>query len=141
MKIILDTTIRDWSIAKKADQDLTPEQRRDYRLKIEFNECSGQLALSIADTAGEDPDGGEFSAELYIEINRGLPCLHIGNVVGGDNVAHLFVCKDGVDLLPDSGLTRIERIPTSTYYPEARDYGVRFSDPVPVEIPACEVKV
>lgn len=136
MKTLLDTTIRDWSIAERSDQDLTPEQRHNYQLKIEINEHTGQIALSLEDTAANG-----LGAELFIEINRGVPCVHVSDLIGGDNIAHLFVTRDGVVVLPDSDRTMMERIPSAAFYPGSRDTGVRFSDtePVDVSIPVATV--
>lgn len=130
MKTLLDTTIRDWSIGEMADQDLTLDQRHNYHFKIEFNEHTGQVVLSLEDMVSKG-----LGTELFIEINRGVPCIHISNLIGGDNVTHLFITKDGVTVLPDCDRTIMKLVSSARFYPGSRCVGTRFYDPEPVDVP------
>lgn len=115
---VLSMTIRDWTIEQgECDPATAPETLcLPYRLKVTGHRGGGALCIEIA-----PEDGRETPAlEVMVEVNKGVPCLHIGNSLYGDNKIHVFSVPDGIAVVPD-GDERPEWIATNRFYEGARD--------------------
>lgn len=109
--VLLDSVLEDWR--KLEDPcELPPEEDRMYQTKLVLNAASGQLYLDMEDIAKPG-----FGGQIMIEINQGLPCLHLGNTIGCDNVAHLFITEQGIGIVPEDDTARPQNIPSAKFYP------------------------
>ena len=68
----------------------------------------------------------EFGFGLIVEINHGVPCLHVSNDVMGDNVLHLFATQQGIAVVPEDPAMRMEHQATGLYYPGSADRCTMF---------------
>lgn len=110
-KPVYRSQMLDWRIPEGEEVEAT--ERGRYTLNIEETAGDGnQLVLTITPEDKKNP-----GLEVLIEINRGVPCLHITNDIFGDTVLHLFSGKDGVAIVPEDAAQRPERFPVSRFYP------------------------
>jgi hypothetical protein len=89
-------------MAHSADEveELKPHRKVRYEVKIERS--VSQFYVDIApEHASPDDLTGQHQMGLFIEVNEGLPCVHITNDVFGDQVLTVFATKDGLYLRPD----------------------------------------
>ncbi len=94
MNTLLKTEIQDWRIAEGVG---VKEQGDDkvYKLKVDFDKITEQLFVEI--------DGGNGKGlTLFVEINEGRPCVHVGSELCGDNVFHAFGLDNGVVVTPET---------------------------------------
>ncbi|HHT5706068.1 hypothetical protein ABLV51_19725 [Klebsiella sp. GB_Kp051] len=80
----------DWRIAEDSEL-LLEDDGRPYTATLHI---ANQTSLELVDSAGESSFG------LRLEINHGVPALHL-NVAGGDNLLHIHVAQGGLILTPD----------------------------------------
>lgn len=94
MKTVLKTEIQDWRIGEGVVID-NAEDKKTYKLKVNFDETTGQLFVEV--------DGGnDKGLSLFVEINEGRPCIHVGSELCGDNVFHAFGLDNGVVVTPET---------------------------------------
>jgi hypothetical protein len=91
----------DWAVAENADS--LPEHRRSARYVATVNRDGHQLYLDVA-PAHEAPEDikGKPQMTLFVEVNEGLPCVHISNDRYGDQVLTVFMTEDGLYLRPNA---------------------------------------
>jgi hypothetical protein len=104
--------LQDW--AHMAGESVPVKHQDAYR--IEAQARTGALDVTVQHGRAE-----WFGMELVIEINRGVPCVHISNGIGGDHTLHIFATKDGIAVVPDDPHTEMEKQPSSLYYPGSID--------------------
>lgn len=89
--VIFSGPMRDWRIAE--GEDLPDQHRVEYTVVIK--KLGGtQFSLQIA------PAGGDVEAtpamDVMIEINEGVPALHISPTQCGDNAANVYALPEGL---------------------------------------------
>jgi len=82
----------DWQINDQADNHLTEEQRKPWRVEVE------DLAPSCHDLLLWRPDGKQYVVRL--EIENGNPRLHLFGPDEDDALAHLTMTDKGVFIAP-----------------------------------------
>jgi hypothetical protein len=108
---IMDTQVQDWRVFEQNDE--CPEEHRTiYNLKVFHYPNTGQTCLDII-----DPSNPGFGAQISIEINEGLPTLHCGNTIGGDNVMSVYFNKTEVAVVPNGDKERFEYADSARYLP------------------------
>ena len=110
--------VRDWRIQCG---ESVPDHHGDY-YDIEVSPRDG-ASLDVCVTHRRYP---AFGLSLIIEINHGVPCLHVTNDVMGDNVIHLFATQQGVAVVPEYPSGGMERQSTGFYYPGCADRDTLF---------------
>ena len=113
--------IQDWARDEGVD-NLTALQQRTFKAEVKKSGSQFFVEISLPHERLDEIDGTD-QLSLFIEINQGLPCVHISNDLFGDQVLTVFASKDGLYLRPDSldlsiqtgsprgeGLQAIERI-------------------------------
>lgn len=98
----------DWAITgdPEEDADLQPHQFEEFEVRIQrdFQQFYFDVAPPHADTAELE---GKPQMTLFVEINDGLPCVHMSNALYGDQVLTVFFTTDGLYLRPDSNCLEI----------------------------------
>ncbi len=91
--------VLDWRVVE--DDGDVPQHCRDaaYRIKVERVGHQFYVSLTAANSRPEDLEG-QPQLGLIIEVNEGLPCVHVNNDVYGDNVVAIFSTADGLYLRP-----------------------------------------
>lgn len=98
-QVLFDGPVLDWEVETDVP-DLT-ERQRQAKFEAKVTRDGSQISVDIA-PAHKDPEAlnDENQLALVIEINRGLPCVHLSNAVYGDIVLSVFGTKDGLYLAP-----------------------------------------
>jgi len=117
MKTILETTVRDWRIGEGVELDV-PEDAKEYKLKIAYNNTTGQVDIEVN-------DGNDQGLTLIIEINNGKPCLHVGIDSCGDNLLHIASVDGALLVTPESNVEQ-KVAAASRYTYDAKD-SIEFS--------------
>lgn len=91
----------DWRVG----EDGLPANHPDaspYSVVIGRNQSSNQFYVDICppNTKGNEL-GGTPQMSLFVEINEGVPCVHMTNEIYGDQVLSVFFTPDGLYLRPD----------------------------------------
>lgn len=108
--VVYEALAYDWRAVEGEDlAELPAHQQGGYDVKLSTH-IGQQLTLDIT-PAGVDllnePKGKHPQMTLFVEINKGIPCVHISNDVFGDMVLSVFSTKDGLYLRPESNNDRI----------------------------------
>jgi hypothetical protein len=116
---VCSISLRDWTIEQgEMDPATAPEALRlPYRVKVTRVSGNGGLCIEIAREDGRDSP----AMEVMVEVNKGVPCLHVGNSIFGDNKIHVFAVPEGIAVVPD-GDERPEWVRTSRFYDGCRDH-------------------
>lgn len=123
---ILEAVVRDWSLETGQDPADTPESvKTPYRVAIEASKTRQQYVVSAA--SERNP---EFGCELFFEVNRGVPCLHVTNRIGGDNVLHILFEESGIVVIPENDRDRPLPVLTDRYYPGSSGFSALYHNPV-----------
>lgn len=90
--------LQDWRIEE--GQQAPESDRTRYALEVSAapNGYGVEFDIKPLDAGAIFPD--DFSPNALFEINKGVPCLHVG--VGTDNLAHIFFTPKGVTVCRDS---------------------------------------
>lgn len=99
--------MQDWVLEDgEQEQDVTPRQQRKFDAVI--TRAGSQLVMDIC-LPHSHPDQlqGTDCLSLFIEVNRGVPCVHLSNDMYGDQVLTVFGTTDGLYLRPDSSMLSI----------------------------------
>lgn len=116
--VIFETAIRDWRIAELGTENVSPDQRGEFTLKL-GRISDTQFYLEIA----PKEEGKHPALEAFIEINEGVPCLHLANeVLAGDNQAHVYALKEGLAIAPDG--EPVDTIDSKRIYPHLHAFNV-----------------
>ncbi|WP_419653085.1 hypothetical protein, partial [Thiolapillus sp.] len=109
---------RDWRI--QCDESVPPHHADYYDIEVHPRDGA---SLDICVTHRQYPS---FGMSLIVEINQGVPCIHVSNDVMGDNALHLFATQEGIAVAPDDPMIDMERQPTGLYYPGSADRNTLF---------------
>ena len=92
----------DWRVQEgEGLGELPVEHRRRYEL--ELKRSGYQLYVDIAPAHGAPEElNGVPQMSLFVEVNEGVPCVHISNALFGDQVLTVFALEDGLYLRPDA---------------------------------------
>lgn len=99
-EVLFSGTVRDWE-RETGDEGLSPMQKRDFVADVKRNRSQFYVDISLPHSHPDEIEGTD-QMSLFIEINDGLPCVHITNSIFGDQVLTIFATKDGLYLRPDS---------------------------------------
>jgi len=122
-KVILRAIVRDWRYYEDP-QGLPDAEAGAYRLRVESTRQKHQTFISL-----ESEKNPSFGAELFLEVNQGVPCLHASNAVNGDNVLHIFFTENGIVVVPEADDERPLAVLTSRYYPGSRGFSSLYHNP------------
>jgi hypothetical protein len=97
MEILLDTPIRDWRYSQgEDDNDISPDDRANYRLLIERDRRSDQIWINVTEREGASCHQYAIGLNAMLEIRGGLPAMSVG-ITPDQNVIHLI--SNGYDTL------------------------------------------
>jgi hypothetical protein len=90
----------DWRVLEDDD---APAYCREQAYRVVVKRSGHQFYVDIAPPheSPEDLDG-KPQLSLFIEVNNGLPCVHMGNHLFNDQVLTVFSTQDGLYLRPDA---------------------------------------
>ncbi|HCX5853880.1 TPA: hypothetical protein ACGGE1_004717 [Klebsiella pneumoniae] len=80
----------------------------DSRIYTATYHLDNQTSIEVAD------DTGQLCLGVLLEINHGVPALHL-NVSGGDTLLHVHAAQGGLVLTPDSSGVRFQRAECDRY--------------------------
>jgi hypothetical protein len=104
-EILFKGQILDWERVAE-EENLAEKQLRAF--EVEVKQGNSQISMDVYLPYKEmDELDGTDQMSLVIEINQGLPCVHITNSMWGDQVLSVFATKDGLYLRPDSSDLRL----------------------------------
>lgn len=89
---LLNTTITDWRLSEgHTSDDLLPEHRGEYSLKMEMNIRSKQVFFSVYNKAFNKHGAAAYPMGLngLIEIRNGVPAISIG-ITPDENIIHVL---------------------------------------------------
>jgi len=89
---VFATELADWRIA--SGDDLPDAHRTPYRVSVKHQ--GPQVFIDVISAHKRDIDDSHPELSIGIEINDGLPCLHIGNDVHGDTLLTLYGTRSGL---------------------------------------------
>ncbi len=102
-RCILDKRVVDWLVsdneaAKPAFREDIPAHRFGaYRMEIFDNVNQFRVALAPRHRTPQEFDDKKLNGlDLFIEVNEGVPCVHISNDPYGDMVLSIFGTKEGL---------------------------------------------
>lgn len=96
-------TVRDWSVSDDPEQDKDPLMLSTYALSVKKSDTAVFVTLHQAGTDPiEEEDSLHAELGLIIEINNGLPCMHIATAEFGDVELSVFSTKEGIFMEPGS---------------------------------------
>ncbi|KWU19188.1 glyoxalase superfamily protein [Burkholderia cenocepacia] len=90
--VIHSAVVRDWTVAE-ACAELSAERDAKYDLKFE-RVSADQYSFQLVPGGGAVE--GKPALDGYIEINKGVPTLHLTNDPFGDPVVSVFATQDGL---------------------------------------------
>ena len=135
-KLLENVEIRDWSIMPAGgltEAAVKEEERGRFLLTVQFDPHGGCLLVTV-----QDKDRPDFAAEAVIEVNKGVPCLHLGNQHLGDNSIHVFVTPDGVTVVGEVDHQPFQDADASRFYAAGRSRAVFYESLVQDATPAPE---
>lgn len=118
--------IQDWRIAEDCREDMEEGDDAAYTLDMVI----GQQTYLDIQPVGEAPGG---CIQACLEIDCGVPTLHMGDVVFGDNLVNIRSVHDGLVLTPASTDAVWKDAPVDRY-----SYAVTINDKV---IPQANARV
>ncbi|MCQ1034950.1 hypothetical protein [Klebsiella pneumoniae] len=87
--------------AKGDDKFITTDYLQQCRIYTATYHLDNQTSIEVAD------DTGQLCLGVLLEINHGVPALHL-NVSGGDKLLHVHAAQGGLVLTPDSSGVRFQ---------------------------------
>lgn len=102
-QVLFQGPVRDWRLEEGVDpEELDAESLRSWQASVKRN--GSQLYVDIAPphATPEEVEGADQLA-LFVEVNDGVPCVHISNDCYGDQVLTVYATRDGLYLRPDDG--------------------------------------
>jgi len=97
-------TIQDW---EKFDGELEPgEIRQDYNVSIKRSGVRFYIDITPAGCPATEL-AGKAQLGVFLEVNQGLPCVHVTNDIWGDQLLTVFGLSSGLYLRPNSDDSRI----------------------------------
>lgn len=96
--VIIDRRIQDWRLDEGSLlEDLPAGDCQAYRLEVSDRGC--QMRIGIAPRHRKPTElNGKDQMDLFVEINDGIPCVHVTNCLYGDVVISIFATKEGLIL-------------------------------------------
>lgn len=109
---------RDWGLESftETPAQAPPHLRTPYQVRVER---SGEQIWVIVAPAGLDMERLNVArapmAAVCLEINEGLPCLHVTNDPVGDMIASIFLFEEGAIFVPHADRVRdISDVPSDS---------------------------
>lgn len=100
-EVLWQGPMRDWMVDDGADADeLSARQTREFEAVV--TRSGSQLVIDISlPHLSPDDFAGSDSLSLFVEVNQGVPCVHLTNDMYGEQVLTAFGLSDGLYLRPD----------------------------------------
>lgn len=101
---IIDYQMVDWRVSDGCVIE-EPNDALPYNVKADIG---NQTTIEFSD------HNGEPRFDVFIEVNNGVPALHLG-LNGGDVLLHVHALRDGIVLTPDHDKNRFEQAEINRY--------------------------
>lgn len=124
-RLLFRQTMKDWMAEAEGDSAVSPDKQQHYIMEVaQSMRPEKQSAITVTIT----PENGDCrpAVMLFIEINQGLPCVHLSNEEYADNLLHIFSTREGFAVVPDNDHVRPEYIETARFYEACRDRNSLF---------------
>lgn len=119
---LLQRTVQRWDIA---DGEAALPNEPAYELTVVVNP-SGQVGIEVAPAGTPDEIEGLPQLAVTMEINHGLPCVHVHSDIHGDMALSLFGQFDGkLDMRPGDATDSLVWVSDTKSY-EAQDVADEF---------------
>ena len=105
-EVLFRGPMRDWLVHDDPQAELLDRQKRVFQGNVTRNGSQVYVEVSLPYARPDELDGTDQMG-LFIEVNRGVPCVHITNSIFGDQVLSVFATKEGLYLRPDSSMHSI----------------------------------
>lgn len=93
----------DWQAFEHGLEAIPEVLRQRYVMTLKQNKNGSQFYLDIAPEYQEPEElDGRPQLGVIVEINQGVPCVHLTNSIYGDQVLSVFATEDGLYLRPES---------------------------------------
>lgn len=96
---VFEHTIANWSLAEGAGEHLTSAQKQPFHIKVTLHSNRLEINVATVTSVAEVPRPG---LDMYIEIDAGLPCVHVSGPVSDDVGASVFGHQEGLRVRPGS---------------------------------------
>src|ERR1035437_7088287 len=83
---------KDWRIGSEVDEEIPEEHQIPYRVEADY--AGGQMSVSLLKS------GDEFAACISIEIDEGVPTIHVSNQTSDENLVDIRITPEGVMFRP-----------------------------------------
>lgn len=92
--VLLATQVRDWTVA---EGESTTDAEREALYDFRFERVSkDQYGLLLVQAGAPESGVGRPLLDCFIEVNHGVPTIHMSNDPCGDTLLSVFATKDGV---------------------------------------------
>lgn len=93
--------VRDWRVVQ-APEDIQEKDTEPFDVTVQLDANRQQLYVDFQRPGLHIDDLDDtVQATLFIEVNQGVPCVHLGNSIFGDQVLSVFFTEDGLYLRPE----------------------------------------
>jgi hypothetical protein len=108
----------DWQVYDNGMEHVPEPLRRRYEMTMKQAKSGSQFYLDIA-PAYQEPDELDGLPQLgvIVEVNQGVPCVHLTNALFGDQLLSVFATEDGLYLRPETQQYISTGIPDATATP------------------------
>lgn len=113
-EIIFKADIRDWRMDAGEAESVPLDQRKEYTLTL----TRGNDSQFCVEIKPKNEEAGAPAMEAFIEINNGLPCIHLSHELFGDNCLHAFGVEEGIAVVPENEEDRFS-IDSQRLYPDS----------------------
>lgn len=93
----------DWQVYDNGLDNVPEALRQRYEMTLKQAKSGSQFYLDIA-PAYQEPEelDGLPQLGIIVEINQGVPCVHLTNALYGDQLLSVFSTEDGLYLRPEA---------------------------------------
>ena len=93
----------DWQVLESGLDSVPEALRQRYEMTLKQAKSGSQFYLDIAPQHKEIEElDGRPQLGVIVEVNQGVPCVHLTNSIYGDQVLSVFATEDGLYLRPET---------------------------------------
>jgi hypothetical protein len=95
----------DWQVFDNGLSEVPEALRQRYEMTLKQSKAGSQFYLDVAPQHKEPEElDGRPQLGIIVEVNQGVPCVHLTNSMYGDQVLSVFATEDGLYLRPEAQL-------------------------------------
>ncbi len=106
-QVLFEGPIRDWRLEEGMDpSELDAEAQRSWHASVKRSGSQFYVDIAPPHAVPDDVEQAD-QMSLFVEVNDGVPCVHISNDCYGDQVLTVYATRDGLYLRPDDARFRV----------------------------------